>query len=233
MKHSDAIFSSLFCDYQEVQSEVNLFFNMVKQMNNIEIHNQLRYEEKYLGELKDIIHSADDVLDGEGGKSDPKMCGESISVIRCGENVWKFRRLTDLCKGKLQQIFSHNRFFGERTLYSIAGWAIREDLEHRQCETLIVLQQPFINFSPDSGAKGRELLQKDLEHLFGPVEKQEEDGDWYIARVRLHLDDLKKGNIGIDKMSGQYAVVDCLIYENSDRPNIRPTGLEGIDSDNM
>lgn len=146
---------------------------------------------------------------------------EARTVLRVGPYVYKFYDLGEYAKHK-RKIELHNKLFEARTAYEIIGSV--KDPETNT--TQLVVRQPFIEFVPNSGDDARKQLAKDFAKRFGGdsvwIHSLEHypsygalEGDWYIKPKNLALDDLKNLNIGIDKQTGEYAVIDCIINEST------------------
>ena len=80
-----------------------------------------------------------------------------------------------------------------------------------------MLQQPYVKLILGQGEEARKKLMEDLTKRFGHVEignTASPDSDWYILNENLWLDDLKNANVGLDEMSKDYAVIDCIIRDD-------------------
>lgn len=121
---------------------------------------------------------------------------------------------------KFQEIKLHNYLFSRTTKYEIVGFAIKNE------DFYLVTRQPYIEFINNSDDIARQLLKKDLRQRFGTKSlyiKNRYDGkyygklegDWHIKGQNISLDDLKSSNIGIDKHTKKYAVIDCIIHEET------------------
>lgn len=112
----------------------------------------------------------------------------------------------------IKRLIYHNHLFSRCTPYTVAGWSIDES----GCE-FVVLQQPYVKLILGQGEEARKKLMEDLTKRFGHVEignTASPDSDWYILNENLWLDDLKNANVGLDEMSKDYAVIDCIIRDD-------------------
>ena len=158
-----------------------------------------------------------------GGGSD------AAAVLRSkdGKHVLKFYR-TDRIEGTVKRIVLHNHLFGNHTGYTPLGFSVATASSLDPHEVYLVLKQPFIVFEPNSGAKARRELIREMKQRFGRVQhfylhsnanlknnnsNRDFNGDFIIGNNQYTIDDLKDENIGIDNATDTYAVVDCIIHE--------------------
>lgn len=116
---------------------------------------------------------------------------ETSRVYRRGRWIYKERR------SNFEIIELHNRFFGELTKYTVL--TREEGCWH--------IRQPYIEFVLNSGELARQLLFEKFVERFGDAIRTEAE----IWAGGFLFDDLKDPNIGIDMVTGQPAVIDCLI----------------------
>lgn len=130
------------------------------------------------------------------------------------------------------QAYRREKTFGVPTPYVVEGWVCLKSSPY------IVLSQPYVDLeeaTTENGTRARELLTKDLCDAFKceVCEPATITGDWFIETRDgyLLLDDLKDANIGIDRVTGRYAVVDCIIREEesiTDFGGALCVGTEGV-----
>lgn len=195
---------------KKIQDRIDDWFAIVE-TRKMEAKVVLDIQNTYLGSLDQLVKCADRIPNKKGKWCKRCRGSDFLVVMRYGNIVRKFRELDRFHDDKIDQLLGHNYLFWNKTPYRIEGWTIRKNF---QGETpIIVLQQPFIKFCPNSGAKARSQLSQDLESRFGSISKLQDDGDWVIAEEGLRLDDLKDANIGIEQKTGMYAVVDCIVHK--------------------
>ena len=171
-----------------------------------------------------------------GGGSD------AVAVLRSedGKHVLKFYR-TDRIEDTVRRIVLHNHLFGTHTGYTPLGFSVATASSLDPNEVYLVLKKPFIIFEPNSGAKARRELVREMKQRFGRVQhfylhsnansenndsNRDFDGDFIIGNNQYTIDDLKDGNIGIDETTDTYAVVDCIIHQGV--PHNSVTDLEDL-----
>lgn len=122
---------------------------------------------------------------------------ETAKVIRVGDWIYKLR-----CSNiDVARIELHNKYFGDTT-----GYEILDDAEWHGI-TGMLLRQPYIDIVPNSNAEGQRLLAEDLLGKYGRV-LVTEDEMWADGTL---FDNLGYDNVGINRLNGNYAVVDCLV----------------------
>ena len=127
---------------------------------------------------------------------------ETTKVVRVGDWIYKLR-CTNMDVARIEL---HNKYFGDTTGYEILG-----DVE---CHGIIglLLRQPYIDIVPNSNAEGQRLLADDLLVKYGRV-LVAEDEMWADGTL---FDNLGYDNVGINRLCGNYAVVDCLVSKWSE-----------------
>lgn len=143
---------------------------------------------------------------------------ESLAVVRDGDSVYKYRDEKAGIENAYFNAARHNEMFGDMTPYEIVDYAEGGD------GNIVVLKQPYIDLIPKSGRIARKQLEANLRRRFGDVEVSRNGlemraGGWVI-------DDLKDENIGIDRKTGRYAVVDAIVRRNEDYPGGKPPKID-------
>ena len=131
---------------------------------------------------------------------------ETARVIRVGDWVYKLR-----CHNiDVERVELHNKCFGDTTGYEILG-------EAQSCgNTGVLLKQPYIDIIPNSNVSGQRLLTMDLLVKHGRVLAVKDE----LWADGILFDNLGFGNVGVNMVTGNYAVVDCLISKWSEK-NVR------------
>lgn len=179
----------------------------------------LRYSRTRVGSREDMerdIKAHEKMRFGSGKTRESGM--ESLAVVRDGDSVYKYRDEKAGIENAYLNAARHNEMFGDRTPYEIVDYAEGRD------GNIVVLKQPYIDLMPKSGSIARKQLEADLRRRFGDVEVSRNGiemraGGWVI-------DDLKDANIGIDRKTGRYAVVDALVRRNEDYPGEKPPKID-------
>ena len=179
----------------------------------------LRYSRTRVGSREDMerdIKAHEKMRFGSGKTRESGM--ESLAVVRDGDSVYKYRDEKAGIENAYLNAARHNEMFGDRTPYEIVDYAEGRD------GNIVVLKQPYIDLMPNSGSIARKQLEADLRRRFGDVEVSRNGiemraGGWVI-------DDLKDANIGIDRKTGRYAVVDALVRRNEDFPGGKPPKMD-------
>lgn len=179
----------------------------------------LRYSGTRVGSREDMerdIKAHEKMRFGSGKTRESGM--ESLAVVRDGDSVYKYRDEKAGIENAYFNAARHNEMFGDMTPYEIVDYAEGGD------GNIVVLKQPYIDLIPKSGRIARKQLEADLRRRFGDVEVSRNGlemraGGWVI-------DDLKDENIGIDRKTGRYAVVDAIVRRNEDYPGGKPPKID-------
>ena len=179
----------------------------------------LRYSRTRVGSREDMerdIKAHEKMRFGSGKTRESGM--ESLAVVRDGDSVYKYRDEKAGIENAYFNAARHNEMFGDMTPYEIVDYAEGGD------GNIVVLKQPYIDLIPKSGRIARKQLEADLRRRFGDVEVSRNGlemraGGWVI-------DDLKDENIGIDRKTGRYAVVDAIVRRNEDYPGGKPPKID-------
>lgn len=130
--------------------------------------------------------------------------GSHAIVIRHGELVYKI-----LSKEECQSdtLLHYNELFSDSTPYVFVGIIKKDD------EFSIVVSQRYVRRCIGSGEQARLMLLADLDLRFGDARRLTTDTRDEIVAGSWYIDDLKDDNVGIDKESGRYFVLDCIIHK--------------------
>lgn len=154
-----------------------------------------------LGDYEDFVSN-----NSRNRFEDDSICKRAAhsTVIRNGEIVYK---IFPIRESKLETLVFYNKIFGESTPYKFEGILRRVE------DFLVVVSQRYVRRFRGSGEQARLQLLADLDSRFGGAKRLKTDtrdeivaGGWYIG-------DLKDTNVGIDKESGKYFVLDCVIHK--------------------
>lgn len=140
---------------------------------------------------------------------------ETRAVVRSGDGktVRKYRpTIMDGVGEVVDKLRNHNVLFGAKTPYRMVN--VLQDSKSWSgglVEPIVVADQPYVEFEPNSAEKAKVQLLRDMKERFGEAHF-DGDGELHVGNERFVVSDLKPANIGIDKADGKYAVIDCNIH---------------------